>query len=167
MQFTHDPLFSVLAIVLVVAVPLCLGAYLLARQYRLHRERQWLHEETMTALSKGIAVDLPGRETMTTETITPDDVSRHSSLRLEFGTNLPVELFWMRALSVFFGTLGLFVGGGVLVAFIISEDENTRQLWSMGLIPISGGVGMLVLYAVLTYGFKTERQQGTKSEELD
>lgn len=139
-----DPLVLTFVPLLVATIPLGLVAYILARQYRAHKERLWIHEETMTALKQGIAVDLPGKEKMTST-----------------NPSAPAELFWMRSLAAFFGLLGIFVGSGIMVAFLISTNAEANEFWHMGLIPMFGGAGMLVFYLMLTYGFKGGRRPET------
>ena len=150
-----DPILSLLAAVLVAAMPLGILVYVLVRQYRAHKERQWIHEETMTALQQGLAVDLPGRKAMTATAST--ELTASSRPLLESRPKPRGELFWMRAFAAFFGLLGISVGGGIMIAFTITTNAEANEFWPMGLIPISGGVGMMVLYLMLTYSFDTGR----------
>jgi len=48
-------------------------------------------------------------------------------------------------------------GAGSLTALIISQDKHLQSLWSMGLIPIFLGVGLL-LYAWINRNAETPRQ---------
>ena len=145
-----DPFVSALATIATLAVPLGVVAWVLVRQYRSLKERQWIHEETMTALRQGIAVDIAGRQDMTH--------ADTSELRLETETNRDSRLFWMRALAAFFGALGISLGTGILVAFIVTSNAEANEFWPMGLIPMFGGFGMLALYVMLTYFFSPERR---------
>lgn len=48
-------------------------------------------------------------------------------------------------------------GAGALTALIISQDKHLQSLWSMGLIPIFLGVGLL-LYAWINRNAETPQQ---------
>ena len=145
-----DSVVAAIAIIATLAVPLGVVAWVLARQYRSLKERQWTHEETMTALRQGIAVDMTRKQDMT--------YADTSELRLETKTNRNSGLFWMRALAAFFGALGISLGTGILAAFTITSNAEANEFWPMGLIPMFGGFGMLALYVMLTYFFSPERR---------
>ena len=44
----------------------------------------------------------------------------------------------------------------MLVSFIIVEDPEMRQLWSLGLIPMMTGVGLFLFWVVSSYLLKKD-----------
>lgn len=123
------------AFVVVWAVIIAIAGHFRARQ-RLH-EREMLHRERMLALEKGVPfADLP----------------EHSS------PWAPAPVDWvgrlLPGLARIVGFAATFVGLGLCVAFWFAPDSGFRDLWTMGLIPGLGGVGLLL------YGF-TSREEKT------
>jgi len=55
------------------------------------------------------------------------------------------------------GVVVILGGAGALTALIISQDHYLQSLWSMGLIPIFLGVGLL-LYAWINRKAETPQQ---------
>jgi hypothetical protein len=53
-------------------------------------------------------------------------------------------------LALGLGLLALFVGAGMCVAFLVSGNPDDRAIWSFGLIPAMGGVGLLLYWLLLT-----------------
>ena len=56
-----------------------------------------------------------------------------------------------------FGVVIILGGAGALTALLISQDKYLQSLWSMGLIPIFLGVGLL-LYAWINRNAETPQQ---------
>ena len=56
-----------------------------------------------------------------------------------------------------FGVVIILGGAGALTALLISQDKYLQSLWSMGLIPIFLGVGLL-LYAWINRNTETPQQ---------
>lgn len=100
------------------------------------REREMLHRERMLALEKGLPfADLPE----TPGAWSPEQVDW-------MGRTLPV-------LARILGFVATFVGLGLCVAFWLAPDPGFRDLWTVGLIPGLGGIGLL-LYGYLGHGAK-------------
>jgi len=88
-------------------------------------EREMLHQERLRALEKGVPfADLP-----------------------EQAPRMPAVEWAERVLPLAAKALGFtatFVGLGLCVAFWFAPDPGFRDLWTMGLIPGLGGVGLLL-----------------------
>ena len=122
-----DRLVLLLAGMVTFAALLALFGFSILALQRL-KTRQMAHEERMAAIRQGVAPP-PGAPAF------------------EAPRELTV-LGWLRLLSFAIGLLLLFSGGGIVVAFMIANDNGLNSVWPVGLIPCSAGVG-LILFALL------------------
>ncbi len=117
-----------------------LGAVLIAwlahRSHLRFKLRQMAHEERLAALHKHPELVQEVLRTMQAPTLSTADSPDHQLLR-------------MRSFSLVTGLVFLFGGAGILAGLIISPRESLNSVWSLGLIPILIGVGLL-LYVVLS-----------------
>ncbi len=101
------------------------------RSKRNIEKMQIAHEERMKAMEKGIPLpefpDLNGEQ------------SRIEITPMKLNPRWPLGL----------GAIFVMVGTGLMVAFLLSNDSELAKLWSMGLLGIFFGFG-LVLYYYLT-----------------
>ena len=104
--------------------------YLQVRKRR--EEREMVHRERMLAIEKGIP--LPE--------IPPVEENGTAALAHYRKDLLP-------RISLGCGILLVFLGLGVIAALQISPIPEAHQAWSMGIIPLMLGVGLLIYYAML------------------
>ena len=128
------PLELLAFLVLVVA----LAVWLVVRQQNL-RLRQMQHRERLAAIDSGsIEGETPPREgdrSMSDPTMQWKDPSTYTN--------------WFRLTTLGLGFLLMFGGVGMVVAFIIVPDPEMQKVWSIGLIPMMAGFG-LVLFAIVS-----------------
>ncbi len=86
-----------------------------------------IHKERMQAIEKGLPYpELP-----------PYTAEEEAQERPNWQAPSPRTLAGL-------GTILILGGAGALVALRLVEDEYTRSMWSMGFIPVFGGVGLLL-----------------------
>ncbi|MFN7932875.1 MAG: DUF6249 domain-containing protein [Bryobacteraceae bacterium] len=117
--------------------------------YLFHREKtkrrlhvfDLIHKERMQAIEKGLPYpELPPYA------VEDEEGDKHVQWR-------PVSPRRIAGL----GIVVILGGAGTLTALIISQDKYLQSLWSMGLIPIFLGVGLL-LYAWINRNAETPQQ---------
>ena len=125
-------LLAFLVLVLVFAV------WLIVRQQNL-RLRQMRHRERLAAIDKGSLEGQPpsgeGDPSMSNPAMQWKDPATYVN--------------WFRLTTLGLGFLLMFGGVGMLTAFIIIPDPEMQKLWSVGLIPIMAGFGLL-LFAIVS-----------------
>lgn len=125
-----------------------LGAAILRRhlhQAKLLRLREMLHKERMAAMERDLHV--------------PDgDATRIESLIAD-GGGAPVDshrlssagVRWIRLVALALGLTGVFGGIGVMPGFYYLADPEASGMWTLGLIPLLIGTGLL-LFVPLSRG---------------
>ena len=108
------------------------------RQQRLQR-RKLDHRERLAAIDRGLPAEPEGDTMTASHTTSAHDLNRQ-------------WIQWFRLVSLALGLLFFFGGAGMLVAFTVIEDPGLAKLWSLGLIPIMAGVGLL-LFCILSWLF--------------
>ena len=99
-------------------------------------ERQMIHRERILAMEKGIPLpEFPIQE---------DDSAKSTLLEI---SNASRSL--LPKLTLGCGLIVLFLGTGVLVALKMSPDDQMRDMWTMGFIPVFVGVGLLIYHGLL------------------
>ena len=96
------------------------------------KEREMVHRERMLAMEKGIP--LPE--------IPPVEENGTAALAHYRKDLLP-------RISLGCGILLVFLGLGVIAALQISPIREAHEAWSMGIIPLMLGVGLLIYYVML------------------
>ena len=97
--------------------------------------RELLHRERMTAIEKGVPLpEIPTEEDQTPAWLRPEAERARSA--------------WLRRISLMLGLLAVFVGLGMCVGFYWAPDRGFHEMWTIGIIPALGGVGLL-LYAMV------------------
>lgn len=98
---------------------------------RLERRRM-LHAERLAAIDKG--VDLP-------ELALDDEVPAWLAPEVE-----QARARWLSRLALLLGLLATTTGVGVCLGFYWSPDSGFHELWTVGLIPLLGGFGLLLFW---------------------
>lgn len=97
--------------------------------------REMLHRERLAAIDKGVPLpEIPGEHEAIPAWLTPE-ADR-------------IRAAWLRRLALLLGCAAPLVGIGMCVGFYYSPDRGFHIMWSLGFIPILGGIGFL-LYALL------------------
>lgn len=135
------------SLIAILALALILATWLVVRQQNL-RLRQMRHHERLAALAEAAkAGQTPSREgdpTMS-ETTTQSPATTDPA---EQWKDPATYTHWFRVTTLGLAFLLLFGGAGMLAAFIIVPDAELQKLWSLGLIPIMAGVGLLLFSLV-------------------
>lgn len=117
--------------------------------YLFHREKtkrrlhvfDLIHKERMQAIEKGLPYpELPPYAV--------EDEEQHGH-----SVSKPISPRKVTGMAIII----ILAGAGALTALIISQDKYLQSLWSMGLIPIFLGVGLL-LYAWINRNAETPQQ---------
>ncbi len=112
-----------------------LGAFYL-KQKKLQQKREFLHRERMLAMEKGIPLpELPEADEAQDQLV----LARIAQSTSGFFRNFPLGL----------GLVLLFGGAGVVTALRMSPKDEFQDFWTLGLVPVFLGVG-LILYYLLT-----------------
>jgi hypothetical protein len=125
---------------IVVSVILGVAGYVLLRRYlwaqAAMKRREMAHKERILAMEKGIPLD----------GLAPIDDLADGLERAPMSQERALALTRLAALGVglFFLTTGL----GVLLGFRYAGMTDLSSIWSIGLIPILGGVGLLLFVAL-------------------
>jgi hypothetical protein len=130
-----------LILLLVLVIFGCVGYGMLKRyllDQSLVKQREMVHKERITAMEKGLPIENL-QSVVESPTITSPSQEK--------------VLVWVRLVSLFFGLFLILAGAGTCIAFYISELSDLRDAWSVGLIPVLAGVGLL-LFFVLSKNFK-------------
>jgi hypothetical protein len=122
MQIKDIILFTLSSATLAAAV------FLVLRYLRL-RQRQMVHLERLAAIDKGLLTPTSGGDDMS-------DTARDIGARTD-------SMTWFRVTTMGLGFLFLFGGMGIVSGLLIVEDEGLRTLWSLGLIPLMAGFGLM------------------------
>jgi hypothetical protein len=112
-----------------------IGASLLRRHLREAKQlqlRQIIHEERIKAMEHS----LPLPEVRDSELI-PDGQPRHS---------LPSAVLWVRIVALCVGLTCFFGGIGMTIGFFAAEMGDLNETWSVGLIPVFIGIGLMIFY---------------------
>ena len=147
----HDtPLLFLMMLVLGLVALGILRNYLATRNRM--RLRQMIHEERLKALEKEAPLD---------------DLTYDGNLEREFvgsssGGN-GNRAFWLRLTALCVGLVCSFVGVGMIVAFLLATDPELTKIWSVGMIPMMLGFGLLLFY-VLTRELGLEKPAPTATE---
>ncbi len=119
---------------ILLTAALVAGVWLLVRQ-QAYRTRLMEHRERLAAIEHGETPQPKGDPSMTTETLTPQDAYRRQSQ-------------WVRLIAFGLGLLLMFGGTGLFVGFLIIADPELEKLWSIGLVPMMAGFGLLLFSLV-------------------
>jgi len=104
------------------------------------KQREMVHKERIMAMEKGLPVDnlqLPERPEVSDSSIQEK------------------VLVWVRIIALGFGLFLIPAGIGICVAFHYSGAVDLQPVWTVGLIPILCGFGLL-LFFLLSKGFKED-----------
>ena len=124
-------------------VGIFVGASILRRHLREAKQlrlREIIHTERMKAMEHD--TELP--ETTLDELATflgdldsspPDD-----------GPTAATGILWVRLTALCLGLTSLFGGIGTAIGLAGVSDPEANGMWSMGLIPVFGGIGLLLFY---------------------
>ena len=122
---------------IVVSVILGVAGYALLRRYlwaqAAMRRREMAHKERTLAMEKGIPLD---GLAATDDELQLAPMSQERVLAVTRLASLGVGLFFL--------TTGL----GLCLGFRYTENTDLNTIWSIGLIPILGGIGLLLFVAL-------------------
>lgn len=121
------------------------AAYLIIRHQNFQL-RQIKHRERLAALEKGLPVNL--------EHVQQGDPQMSDAA--EQWKDPSTYVTWARFSTLGLAFLLMFGGTGLLVSFIIVEDPEMQKLWSIGLIPIMTGFGLLLFWLLTTAMLKSK-----------
>lgn len=129
-----------------IAIVVLIG-YGVLRQYLWARSsmklREIAHVERMMAMEKGVSLEnLSPAEGL--EAVSP------------FPRSADV-LVWTRIVALCLGLFLLLAGTGICLAFFFAERAGLKEIWTVGLIPIFGGFGLL-LFVLLSRDYKADLQ---------
>jgi len=106
-----------------------------AVESRAMKLRELLHSERMAAITNGVPLpEIPAEDEATPGWMQPE------AERL--------RAVWLRRMALVLGLLTLFTGVGMCAGFYWSPDRNFHVMWSLGLIPMMAGVGLLLFVVV-------------------
>lgn len=120
-------------VVLILAVVLVLGLVVvsLIRRYFLQAQqlhiRRMIHEERMKAMEQGLPIPEAGVYDELAAPVVPD-------------------LRTLRLAVLGAGLFLIFSGVGICVGFSLAADEHTSGAWSIGLIPVMAGIGLVLFH---------------------
>jgi len=138
-----------------------IGASLLRRHLReakLLHLREITHKERMTAMEHSLP--LPETNEQQIELLLQDPTGSKINLdRLAASS-----LLWIRLTALGIGLISVLGGIGTSVGMKLAMDSEIAGMWSMGLIPLFIGVGLLLFY-LLTKG--AGRALGSAVEQPD
>ena len=104
------------------------------RASRRERRQERLHKERMVAMEKGIPLpELPAE----------DEPSRRP-LVTELVGSIRINPRWPLGIGALFVMLGI----GISAALALSQEEVQYRVWSVGLIPVFFGLGLMLHYAL-------------------
>ena len=104
------------------------------RASRRERQKERLHKERMVAMEKGIPLpELPAE----------DEPSRRP-LVAELVGSIRINPRWPLGIGALFVMLGI----GISAALALSQEEVQYRVWSVGLIPVFFGLGLMLHYAL-------------------
>lgn len=104
------------------------------RASRRERRQERLHKERMVAMEKGIPLpELPAE----------DEPSRRP-LVTELVGSIRINPRWPLGIGALFVMLGI----GISAALALSQEEVQYRVWSVGLIPMFFGLGLMLHYAL-------------------
>ena len=104
------------------------------RASRRERRHERLHKERMVAMEKGIPLpELPAE----------DEPSRRP-LVTELVGSIRINPRWPLGIGALFVMLGI----GISAALALSQEEVQYRVWSVGLIPVFFGLGLMLHYAL-------------------
>jgi hypothetical protein len=99
------------------------------RAKRRQKRQEWIHQERMMALEKGIPLpELPSLE--------------ENGGRKMFSFDRPVNPRWPLGVSAILISGGI----GTALAMFLSGNSEYKQVWSFGLIPVFLGIGLVLHY---------------------
>jgi hypothetical protein len=95
------------------------------------KRREMLHRERLAAIEKGVPLpELPEEEM-------PEWLSVEADR---------VRALWLRRISLALGLVAITTGIGICLGFYGSPDRGFHGMWTLGLIPMLGGVGFLLFW---------------------
>jgi hypothetical protein len=104
------------------------------RASRRERRQERLHKERMVAMEKGIPLpELPA-----------DDEPSRRPLVTELVGSIRINPRWPLGIGALFVMLGI----GISAALALSHEEVQYRVWSVGLIPVFFGLGLMLHYAL-------------------
>ncbi|HUV12082.1 MAG TPA: hypothetical protein VMY18_00495 [Acidobacteriota bacterium] len=130
-----------LILLLLLAIFGCVGYGMLKRyllDQALVKRREMVHKERIIAMEKGLPIE--------------NLQSGDESLIIP-GSSQEKVLVWVRLASLCVGLFLLLAGAGICIAFHFTSVSDLRDIWTIGVIPVLAGVGLL-LFFVLSKGFK-------------
>lgn len=96
------------------------------------KRREMLHRERLAAIEKGVPLpELPSEEEV------PEWLSVETDR---------VRARWLLRISLALGLVAITTGFGLCLGFYWSPDRGFHGMWTLGLIPILGGVGFLLFW---------------------
>ena len=100
------------------------------------KRREMVHAERMAAIEKGLPLpELPADEE------TPEWLAAEIDR---------VRTRWLQRTALALGLLATATGIGLCVAFYWAPDRGFRDMWTVGLIPMLGGLGCLLFWRIST-----------------
>lgn len=98
------------------------------------KRREMLHRERLAAIEKGVPLpELPSEEEV------PEWLSVEADR---------VRARWLLRISLALGLVAITTGFGLCLGFYASPDRGFHGMWTLGLIPILGGVGFLLFWRI-------------------
>ncbi len=70
-----------------------------------------------------------------------------------------VRAIWLRRVALLVGLLAVTVGIGMCAAFYWAPDRGFHEMWTLGLIPLMGGVGLLLFYGIAGVGVRRDDEK--------
>ena len=107
-----------------------------AREANAMKRRELVHQERLAAIERGVPLpEIPDLEDSASDWLSPE---------ADY-----VRALWLRRVSLFLGLVAVATGVGMCAAFYWSSDRGFNSMWTLGLIPILAGTGLL-LYGVVS-----------------
>jgi hypothetical protein len=108
------------------------------RESKLLRLREMIHQERMSNVESNQSAETNGQAF---DELLIDYASRDQRQR-----NPAAAVMWVRLIALCVGLAGLFGGIGMSVGMSAASDPDIHAVWSLGLIPATIGLGLLVFY---------------------
>lgn len=111
--------------------------WLIGRAYgaQMLKRREMLHRERLAAIEKGVPLpELPSEEAQLPEWASAE-VDR-------------VRALWLLRFSLLLGLVATTTGIGLCLGFYFAPDRGYHGMWTLGLIPLMGGIGFLLYWRI-------------------
>ena len=130
-----------LILLLLLVIFGCVGYGMLKRyllDQALVKRREMVHKERIIAMEKGLPIE---------------NLQSGEEPLLIPGPSQEKVLVWVRLGSLCVGLFLVLGGAGICVAFYFTSVSDLREVWTVGVIPLLVGVGLLLFFA-LSKSFK-------------